>query len=37
MDNGTHILTKGDNNIIEDGWTLKNDVVGIVKISFNLP
>jgi signal peptidase I len=36
IDNGTHILTKGDNNIIEDGWTLKNNVIGIVKISFNL-
>jgi signal peptidase I len=37
MDNGTHVLTKGDNNIIDDGWRPKNDVIGIVKISINLP
>jgi len=28
MDNGTHILTKGDNNIYSDGWFNKNLLVG---------
>jgi signal peptidase I len=36
-DNGTHILTKGDNNIIDDGWRPKTDVIGIVKFYVNLP
>jgi signal peptidase I len=36
-DNGTHILTKGDNNVVDDGWRPKTDVIGIVKFYVNLP
>ena len=30
MDNGTHILTKGDNNPNTDGWIPKTSIIGIV-------
>lgn len=36
LDNGTHILTKGDNNQYIDGWTSKDKVIGIVVLIIDL-
>jgi len=32
IDNGTHIYTKGDNNMIADGWSRKSSIIGVVLL-----
>jgi len=29
-DNSTHVLTKGDNNPVPDGWIKKDKVIGVI-------